>query len=209
MRLYVATTNPGKLRDFAHVAQGSLQAGKPVEIEPLPGLAGIAAPPEDEPSFRANARAKALYYSHHAPGLLVVADDSGLEVDALKGRPGVRSARFAEDLNFPSAPDITVDERNNAALLRELEGYPDAQRQARYRCVLAVARDGVIVATAEGTVEGRILTLRRGGGGFGYDPIFLIPELNQTMAELEPVTRLGFSHRGRAMRVLLVRLDGI
>jgi XTP/dITP diphosphohydrolase len=209
MRLYIATTNPGKLRDFAHAAQGSLLAGAAVEIEPLPGLAGIAVPPEDEPSFAANARDKALYYSRHAPGLMIVADDSGLEADALNGRPGVRSARYAEDLNFSSAPDLTVDERNNAALLRALEGIPDARRQARYHCVLALARDGAIVATAEGTVEGRILTVPRGGSGFGYDPIFLIPELNRTMAELDPVTRLGFSHRGRALRVLLQRLDGI
>jgi XTP/dITP diphosphohydrolase len=206
MRLYVATTNSGKLRDFAHAAQGSLLAGTPVEIEPLPGLAEIVAPPEDEPSFRANACVKALYYSRLAPGLLVVADDSGLEVDALKGRPGVRSARFAEDLDFPSAPNFTADERNNAALLCELERIADARRQARYRCVLALARDGEVMATAEGTVEGRILAVPQGVAGFGYDPIFLIPELNRTMAELEPATRLRFSHRGRALRALLERL---
>jgi XTP/dITP diphosphohydrolase len=135
-----------------------------------------------------------------------VADDSGLEVDALKGRPGVRSARFAEDLDFPSAPNFTADERNNAALLCELERIADARRQARYRCVLALARDGEVMATAEGTVEGRILAVPQGVAGFGYDPIFLIPELNRTMAELEPATRLRFSHRGRALRALLERL---
>jgi XTP/dITP diphosphohydrolase len=206
MRLYIATTNPGKLRDFANAAQGHLLAGTPIEIEPLPGLAGISAPPEDELTFEANARLKALYYSRYAPGLLVVADDSGLEVAALNGLPGVRSARYAEDLNFPSSPVIGVDERNNAALLRAMDDIPEIRRQARYRCVLALAQNGKILATAEGAVEGRILTAPRGKAGFGYDPIFRIPELNRTMAELDPGTRLGFSHRGRALRGLLDRL---
>ena len=209
MRLYVATTNPGKLRDFAHAAEGHLLGGTAIQIEPLPGLAGIAAPPEDELTFDSNARLKALYYSRYSPGLLVLADDSGLEVDALNGRPGVRSARYAEDLNFPSAPAFTVDERNNAALLRALDGVPDARRQARYRCALALAQDGEIVATADGAVEGRILTVPRGGAGFGYDPIFLIPELNRTMAELDPAARLSLSHRGRALLTLLEQLTGI
>jgi XTP/dITP diphosphohydrolase len=203
MHLYVATTNPGKLRDFAHAAKGYLLAGNPIEIEPLPGLAGIAAPPEDEPSFAANALTKALYYSLRAPGSPVLADDSGLEVDALNGRPGVRSARYAEDLKLPDAPGSTVDDRNNMALLSALDDVPEARRQARYRCVLALARDGEAIRTAEGALEGRILTVPRGSTGFGYDPIFLIPELNRTMAELDPVTRLGFSHRGRALQVLL------
>jgi XTP/dITP diphosphohydrolase len=209
MRLYVATTNSGKLRDFAHAAEGHLLGGTPVDVEPLPGLKEIAAPPEDEPSFEANARVKALYYSRFVPGLLVVADDSGLEVDALNGRPGVRSARYAEDLNFPCAPIFTLDERNNAALLRAMDGIREARRQARYRCVLALARDGEGVATAEGAVEGRILTAPRGAAGFGYDPIFLIPEQNRTMAELDPATRLDLSHRGRALRALLEQLPGV
>jgi XTP/dITP diphosphohydrolase len=209
MRLYVATTNPGKLRDFAHAAEGHLLGGTTIQIAPLPGLAEIPAPPEDESTFAANARMKALTYSQHAPGLLVVADDSGLEVDALSGRPGVRSARYAEDLNLPDVPSSTVDERNNAALLRALEGIPDTLRQARYRCVLALARDGEMVATAEGALEGRILTASRGAAGFGYDPIFLIPGLNRTMAELDPATRLSLSHRGRALRALLERLPDV
>jgi XTP/dITP diphosphohydrolase len=209
MRLYVATTNPGKLRDFAYAAEGYLSSGTTIQIEPLPGLALIPAPPEDEPTFAANARVKALTYSQDVPGLLVVADDSGLEVDVLSGRPGVRSARYAEDLNLADALGSSVDERNNAALLRALDGIPDAQRQARYRCVLALARDGEMVATAEGALEGRILTAPRGAAGFGYDPIFLIPELNRTMAELDPATRLGLSHRGRALRALLEWLPGV
>ncbi|HEY4379703.1 MAG TPA: non-canonical purine NTP pyrophosphatase [Acidobacteriaceae bacterium] len=203
MRLYVATSNPGKLRDFAHAAEGHLLGGERIQIEPLPGLAAIPAPPEDEPSFDANARTKALAYSRFAPGLMVLADDSGLEVDGLGGAPGVRSARYAEDLNFAGAAGSTVDERNNVALLRGLEGVPETRRRGRYRCVLALARDGEIVATAEGALEGRILSTPQGGLGFGYDPLFFLPELGRTMAELDPATRLAMSHRGRALRNLL------
>jgi XTP/dITP diphosphohydrolase len=149
MRLYAATTNPGKLRDFGHAAGGHLHAaGRPpdgvrrADIEPLPGLKEIPAPPEDEPTFAGNARAKAIYYSQQAPGLMVLADDSGLEVMCLDNAPGVRSARYAEDLKFPAAPASTVDERNNAALLREMDGVPEHCRQARYHCVLALALNG-------------------------------------------------------------------
>ena len=203
MRLYVATSNPGKLRDFAHAAEGHLLGGERIQIEPLPGLAGIPAPPEDEPTFAANARTKALSYSRFAPGLLVVADDSGLEVDSLDGAPGVRSARYAEDLNFAGVAGSTVDGRNNAALLRKLDGVPEVRRQARYRCALALARDGETVATAEGALEGFILAVPQGALGFGYDPLFFLPELGRTMAELDPATRLSMSHRGRALRHLL------
>jgi XTP/dITP diphosphohydrolase len=207
MRIYVATSNAGKLRDFAYAAEGRLAGGEAVTIEPLPGLAGIVAPPEDEPTFEGNARVKARYYSEYAAGELVLADDSGLEVTCLEGAPGVRSARYAEDMNFPgheSAPAAgNIDERNNAALLRALDGVPDNYRQGRYRCVLAVARDGEVVAVAEGAVEGSILTGPRGEGGFGYDPLFRVTELGRTMAELDAGTRLGVSHRGRALGELL------
>ena len=209
MRLYAATTNPGKLRDFAYAAEGHLPAGERVQIEPLPGLGGIPAPPEDEPTFEANARAKALYYSRVAPRLMVVADDSGLEVDCLDGAPGVRSARYADDQNFPVAPAATVDERNNAALLRALDGVPEACRQGRYRCALALAQGAEIVAVADGVVEGRILDAPRGERGFGYDPLFYFPDLDRTMAELDPVTRLSRSHRGRALRSLLDTFPGL
>jgi XTP/dITP diphosphohydrolase len=206
MRLFVATTNPGKLRDFAHSAEGHLLAGEKIQFEPLPGLAAIPAPPEDESTFEANARAKAIYYSRQSSGLLVLADDSGLEVNCLNGAPGVRSARYAEDVRFPATLASTPDERNNAALLRALDGIPEACRQARYRCVLALARDGEIVTTADGTVEGLILTAPRGTLGFGYDPLFFLPDYNRTMAELDPTARLTVSHRGRALRTLLQHL---
>jgi XTP/dITP diphosphohydrolase len=211
MRLYVATSNAGKLRDFAYAAEGHLLNGQSIQIEPLPNLAGIAAPPEDAPTFEANARAKALYYAAHAPGELVLADDSGLEVDALDGEPGVRSARYADDHNFDLHSGARTDDRNNALLLDRLMWTSAwASRIARYRCALALARctgdQAEIVATADGTLEGEILRAPRGTAGFGYDPLFLIPDLNQTMAELDPTTRLRYSHRGRALRTLLQNL---
>jgi XTP/dITP diphosphohydrolase len=203
MHLYIATSNPCKLRDFAHAAEGHLLNGQPIQIERLPNLAAIPVPPEDEPTFEGNARAKAIYYSLRAPDQLVLADDSGLEVTCLENAPGVRSARYADDVAFPHPPASTPDERNNAALLRALDGVPEHCRQARYRCVLALARNGEVLHTAEGTVEGHILTAPRGALGFGYDPLFLIPDLDLTMAELDPATRLSLSHRGRALRHLL------
>jgi XTP/dITP diphosphohydrolase len=210
MRIYVATSNPGKLRDFAYAAEkavsGQVDSSDGIAIQPLPGLAGIAAPPEDELTFEANARAKAIFYSTRAPGLYVLADDSGLEVTCLENAPGVRSARYADDQKFPSAPSSTLDERNNAALLRALDGIPEPCRQGRYRCVLALACDGKVLATADGILEGSILTAPRGERGFGYDPLFLVPEFDRTMSELDPVERISVSHRGRALRTLLDRL---
>lgn len=208
MRLYAATSNPGKLRDFAYAADGHLLGGIPVQIEPLAGLAGMAAPPEDEPTFAANACAKAVYYSRLAPGLLVLADDSGLEVDALGGQPGIRSARFADDSGYDLHSGAEIDERNNALLVSLMGQRPLEPHSARYRCVLALARDAEVLATADGAVEGQILTVPRGEGGFGYDPLFYLPELGRTMAELDPATRLSLSHRGRALRSLLERLPG-
>ncbi len=116
--LYVATSNPGKLRDFAAAARRTSPS------TPLPNLNQIPAPPEDEPTFEGNARLKALYYSHRAPGQIVIADDSGLEVDALNGAPGVRSARYADDHHFKASPETTTDERNNLCLLQVLSKIP-------------------------------------------------------------------------------------
>src|SRR6185312_3682132 len=214
MVLYAATSNPGKLLDFAWAAEGHLLCGDQVEIEPLPGLKRIAAPEEDGETFEANARLKAEFYSRSSPGLWVLADDSGLEVDAVGGRPGVRSARFAKDLEMTSSgaqAGLAIsgddsDARNNAALLRLMENVAVGDRTARYRCVLALALNGEVMMRAEGALEGQILFAGRGGGGFGYDPLFLIPEAGMTMAEIDPATRLQFSHRGRALRVLLDRI---
>jgi XTP/dITP diphosphohydrolase len=205
MLLYTATSNPGKLRDFEYAAQRHRGV---YTIQPLPGLAQIAAPPEDQPTFEGNARAKAIYYSQHAAGELVIADDSGLEVACLNGAPGVRSARYAEDQKFPHAPTATLDERNNAALLRALDGVPEPCRQASYRCALALARDGEVLRTAEGRLDGTILLAPRGAAGFGYDPLFLLPEYGMTMAEIEAAIRIQVSHRGRALENLLKQLEG-
>jgi XTP/dITP diphosphohydrolase len=199
--IYVATTNPGKLRDFA--AASNAQAGN-FAIEPLPYLDRIPAPPEDEPTFEGNARAKAIYYSRLAPGHDVLADESGLEVDALDGRPGIRSARYAADNNFTVTAN--PDEDNNLLLVQELANVSELDRKARYRCVLALARAGEILIAADGMVEGRITRQPQGNGGFGYDPLFYLPELNKTMAEIDLETKSTFSHRGRALKLLLSQL---
>jgi XTP/dITP diphosphohydrolase len=208
MYLYIATTNPGKLRDFAAAAAKSAtnSAAERITIEPLPNLKEIPAPAEDEPTFEGNARLKAIYYSQHAPGQIVIADDSGLEVDALHGAPGVRSARYAEDEAYAAPPSTTLDDRNNLCLLDALGTTPDKNRQARYHCVLAAARDGEVLYAGSGTVEGQILREPRGTNGFGYDPLFYLPEQNKTMAELDTQTKLAFSHRGRAFAALLDQL---
>lgn len=197
-RLLVASSNKGKLRDF------SLAAGADLSLVPLPGLEAIAPPDEDEATFEGNARIKAAYYSRFAPGEIVIADDSGLEADALQGAPGVRSARYAEDSGF--AGEGSVDVRNNLCLMAALRGVHSREREARYRCVLAAARDGHVLATGAGTVEGTILEEAKGRGGFGYDPFFLPEGSALSMAELREVERMSLSHRGRALRDLLPKL---
>ena len=199
--LYIASSNPGKLRDFAAAASAF-----ETDIAPLPGLDRIPSPPENEPDFDGNARAKAIAYSLAAPGLLVIADDSGLEVDALGGAPGVRSARYAIDAGH--AID-QADAANNALLLREMASIPDSQRTARYRCVLALARNGAVLLAAEGAIEGRIALHPQGTGGFGYDPLFYLPALGKTMAEIDLATKASLSHRGRALHALLEHLIGL
>lgn len=200
--LYAATSNPGKLRDFAVAAEKEQN----ILIQPLPGLDSIAAPPEDEQTFEGNARTKAIYYSRFLPGAMIIADDSGLEVDALDGQPGVRSARYAADTGFAIKEGTTTDLRNNLCLLTQLQRVPSNQRSARYRCVLAAARDGECVFAAEGVVCGEILTAPRGEGGFGYDPLFYLPQLGKTMAEIDLAAKHQLSHRGRALRALLLAL---
>jgi XTP/dITP diphosphohydrolase len=213
LRIYAATTSQGKLRDFRTAA-----LAHNLEIEPLPGLEDIQAPEETGLTFAENAMLKAIYYSRFAPGELVLADDSGLEVDALDGAPGVRSARFAADAGLVDSPDANdnTDVWNNMVLLQRLAALPDAKpqsgqpaprRTARYRCVLVVARDGVALHTAEGAVEGLILDAPRGTGGFGYDPLFYLPELDRTMAEIGLETKHTLSHRGRAIAALLPMLN--
>lgn len=204
LHLYAATTSQGKLRDFRTAAEAHS-----VVIEPLPGLGEIQAPEEDGRTFAENATIKAVYYSRFAPGEWVLADDSGLEVDALNGAPGVRSARFAADAGLTDSPDANdnTDVWNNLVLLQQLTRVSPPQRTARYRCVLVAARDGVAVHAAEGAVEGVILEAPRGTGGFGYDPLFYLPALDRTMAELDLETKHTLSHRGRAFATLLPLLS--
>jgi len=200
LRLHAATSSQGKLRDFRTAA-----AAFDIDLTPLPALASIPPPEEDGLTFEANARLKALYYSNFAPGEIVIADDSGLEVDALGGAPGVRSARFAADTGLVDSPDANdnSDVWNNMVLLQRLAGTPQQQRTARYRCVLVAAKDGKALHTADGAVEGLILQAPRGTGGFGYDPLFYLRELDKSMAEIDLETKLSLSHRGRALAALI------
>jgi XTP/dITP diphosphohydrolase len=193
-RIFIATSNPGKLHDFSAAA-----APYGLKIASVPGFGRLPAVAEDQPDFEGNARKKAEHYSRAVPGEIVLADDSGLEVDALGGAPGVRSARYAA---APGAAG-SADAANNARLRCELEGVPDAKRTARFVCVIAAARDGSTLATFRGRAEGRILHLPRGTQGFGYDPLFYFPALGKTFAELTPGQKATVSHRGEAFRRFL------
>lgn len=186
MRLFCATTNPGKLREFRLAARGA------VEIAPLPGLQDLPPVRETGATFEANAVQKALYYSAPAPGLLF-ADDSGLEVDALGGAPGAQSARFA-------GPEAT-DEANNRLLLEQLRGVAD--RAARFVCVIALAEKGRLLATFHAAVEGHIAHEPRGHSGFGYDPLFFYPPFGCTFGQVEAERKFAVSHRGEALRAML------
>jgi len=197
--LVVATSNEGKLLELR-----SLFGDLPVELVSLSSVVGERPPvAEDGATFEDNAAIKARA-ACRATGLHALADDSGLEVKALDGRPGVRSARFASER--------ATDAENNAALLRALEEVPDDERAARFRCVLAFAspwsKDKV--ETVEGCVEGLIAREPRGSGGFGYDPLFIVRELDgRVMAELPESEKNAVSHRGRAaqaMRAVILRV---
>lgn len=201
-KILIATSNAGKLRDFAGAALRHA-----VEIASIPDFSSLPAVVEDGLTFEANARKKAEAYSRYVSGETVVADDSGLEIDALNGDPGVHSARYA-------APDLqnkqpheaeanTDDEANNARVLRELKDVPLAQRTGRFVCVLAAARDGKTLATFRGTAEGIILDAPRGTNGFGYDPLFYFPQIEKTFAELTAEEKSKYSHRGAAFRQFL------
>lgn len=198
-RILIATSNQGKLRDFAGAAK---EFG--IEIASLPGFANIPPVVEDGATFEANARKKAEHYSRFAPDELVLADDSGLEVDALGGAPGVISARYAAE----NGSDNSSDAANNAKLLRELKDIPQAKRTARFECVIAAANNGATVGVFRGEAEGRILSAPRGGGGFGYDPLFYFPAFGKTFAELTPEEKAQVSHRGKAFRRFLEWVKG-
>jgi XTP/dITP diphosphohydrolase len=192
MRLLVATTNQGKLREIAE-----LLAGLPVELNTLADFAPVAPPEETGATFEENARAKAIYYAS-ATGMRTVAEDSGLEIDALGGDPGVHSARFGgEHSTYPEKFDLIYQ--------RLLEnGGTDSP--ARFVCALAVAEGTTILFETRGTIEGRIAPEPRGDGGFGYDPIFFYPPFDSTLAEA--ADRKGsVSHRGQAFRALRAAIE--
>jgi XTP/dITP diphosphohydrolase len=196
-RILVATSNPGKLRDFAGAA-----APFGITIVNIPHFSSLPEVVEDGSTFEENARKKAESYSLAVPGELVLADDSGLEIDALGGAPGVHSARYAA-AEPHTAECNTDDEANNARVLRELKGVPEQKRTARFICVLAVARDGQTLHTSRGAAEGVILDAPRGRNGFGYDPLFYFPQIGKTFAELSAIEKAQHSHRGAAFREFL------
>ena len=201
-RILIATSNAGKVRDFAGAA-----AAHGIEIGSIPNFSSLPTPVEDGNTFERNARKKAEEYSLAVPGEIVLADDSGIEIDALNGEPGVHSARYAApELHGkePHEADVnTDDEANNARVIRELSGVPAEKRTGRFVCVLATARDGKILQTFRGTAEGLILDAPRGRNGFGYDPLFYFPQINKTFAELSAEEKAKCSHRGAAFRLFL------
>jgi XTP/dITP diphosphohydrolase len=193
----VASSNPGKIRDFAGAAS---HFG--IEVRPIPNFSSLPPVVEDGQTFEANARKKAEAYSRYLPHEIVIADDSGLEVDALAGAPGVHSARYAAD--EPQAAETnTDDEANNAKLIRAIQHVPPDQRAGRFVCWIAAAREGVTLAVFEGRAEGTILDQTRGSNGFGYDPLFYFPKIGRTFAELSPEEKSYYSHRGAAFRKFL------
>lgn len=194
-KLLVATHNRGKVREYRE-----LLADLPLDLTYLDAEGITFEVEETGGTLEENAVLKARAYAA-ATGMLTWADDSGLEVDALSGEPGVRSARYG-------APEVTGDEGRYRLLLSRLEGVPEAERTARFRCVVALAWPDGRTLTAEGACEGRIALAPRGQHGFGYDPIFLVADFDyqRTMAELEPAVKNTVSHRSRAARAARSRL---
>lgn len=182
----IATTNAGKLREVRQVL-GDL----PVELRSLSDWLPLPEPVEDGETFEANAELKARHYAR-LTGAWSLADDSGLEVHALGGAPGVHSARYAGLQRD--------DQANNAKLVRDLKNIPPEQRTARFRCAVVLASATEVVGAVSGAVEGLIIDESRGRNGFGYDPHFLVPEFNITTAEMDPEQKNRISHRGLALR---------
>jgi XTP/dITP diphosphohydrolase len=194
VKLLLATKNRGKAREMEAILGADVR--ERVEILSLPDLPNVPEPREEGKTFAENARIKAQAYAG-AHKVLCIADDSGLAVEALGGRPGVRSARYAGE--------GATDEKNIVHLLEELTGHPRPW-EAAFVCAAAAAIPGRILAEAEGRVEGEIVPEPRGTGGFGYDPVFLVKALGKTMAELSTEEKNRISHRGRAMRRLVAAL---
>lgn len=206
-RIVIATGNPHKVEELR-----AMLALPGLEFVGLDALAGsFAEPAETGTTFEENARIKGLAYAAQT-GLPCLADDSGLEVDALGGAPGVISSHYCTDGRETGMSRAERDSANNARLLRELEGRPPAARTARFVCLMVLAGPGVL-ATARGAFEGRIGLpgqVPRGDNGFGYDPLFLVgPDFTRTSAELTPQSKNALSHRGHAARSMLARLRNL
>ncbi len=191
--LLIATKNKGKVREIA-----DLLAPTGIRVTSLLDHPGMPEIIEDGTTFRANAAKKAVVIAEHT-GVLVMGEDSGLEVDALDGRPGVYSARYSGE--------HATDESNNDLLLKELDGMAYAKRTARYRCAMALADKDTLVDVVEGSCEGIIATERRGTNGFGYDPLFLIPSYQKTFGELDLSVKHTMSHRANALKKFLKLLE--
>jgi len=187
-RLLVATGNAGKVKELTALLHGSA-----IELLSLKDFSQLPAVVEDGETFEANAIKKARS-ACEATGLPVIADDSGLVVDAIDGMPGVYSARYAGE--------GCSDDDNNAKLLHELAGVGMAQRTAAFHCVIALCLPDGLCTTFSGHLDGRIIDQPVGGGGFGYDPLFLVPEYGKTLAELPLEVKNRISHRGRAFAAL-------
>lgn len=202
-KLVIATGNPSKLKEIRAVL-GTL----PVTVLSLADLPECPEPVEDGATFAANARLKACYYATQT-GQWCLADDSGLAVDAIDGEPGVHSARYAAE-DYPADAGREVrDKLNNIKLLRELANVDKAQRTARFVCVLALAEGDTVLAETQGTIEGCIATDYAGDNGFGYDPLFFVPEMGCTTAQMDAEQKNAISHRGQAVqqfRMLLAAL---
>jgi XTP/dITP diphosphohydrolase len=197
MKLLLATKNRGKVREMEAILGADVR--ERVEVFSLSDLPHVPEPREEGVTFAENARIKARAYAG-AHEVLCIADDSGLAVEALGGRPGVRSARYAGE-------DAT-DEKNIIRLLEDMAGRPRPWKAA-FVCAAAAALPGRLLAEAEGRVEGEIVPEPRGTGGFGYDPIFFVKELGKTMAELATEEKNRISHRGRAVRRLVAKLRDV
>lgn len=198
-KIYLATSNAGKVREFREAAQALA-----IALDPLPGLADVPPAIENGSTFEENARIKAEYYSRFAPGEIILAEDSGLAVDALDGAPGVYSARYAAVLQSGIAShENSDDDANNRALVQQLKQLYTENFTGRYVCVIALARDGQTLATFAGEAHGELLTVPRGNQGFGYDPFFYFPALEKTFAELSLEQKREHSHRGKAIRSML------
>ena len=190
MKILVATTNPGKLAELSAMLSGNIDW---LSLADFPGITEV---PEDGTTFDENARLKALGYAKQT-NLWTIADDSGLVIDALGGAPGVHSARFSGEKN---AKNQLLDHKNMQKVLKLLENTPEKQRTARFICSICLAKPGKVLIETQGRLEGIIAKEQIGTNGFGYDPIFYIPKLKKTAAQLSPEQKNAVSHRGNALK---------